>query len=246
MSAPIAVRLPCLAATLLVLVIVLAVDASTLFLLDCGPHADLMRDFIREERYAGALVFYNTALSDPPECHQQHPLEELFWWILWTPDLAPPVRVSLSLGIYNTSHFSFALGELVRRGFEVFAAAGNEGTDLCSWPASQQGVTAVTYPGGNRCAGKTPLLNVSGVCSTSEATARSAARGANTSWARTPASRCESDPYPWQWSFAGIISGVFGAFLVAMLALYLWRRWRSRCTGSTTTSSSAAPTVPPV
>ncbi len=198
-----------------VLVLVGAVcGITTLYLLDCGPHAQLMRQYIADERYDGELVFYNTTLSDPAECRDQHYLEELFYWILWTPNLTLPVRISMSLVNYNISYSSWPLDQLVHRGVDVWAAAGNEGTAACGWPANQEGVWAVRHGLGNRCTNKTQdrVITVNGACSSSEATARSAARGAKYNYSITgPRFGCDND---WQWPFMYAMLGVLGASVV--------------------------------
>jgi hypothetical protein len=212
----------------LTLVALALAAATTLYLLDCGPHGREMQQYIAEEHWNGTLVFMNTSLTEPPECRNQSNLEWLFINLLW--NITLPARVSLSLGSYTTNYWSRPLHLLLDRGVEVYAATGNDGLDGCWWPASQDRVRAIGHPGGNRCLNKTdpPPIRVDGACSSSEATARAAARGANESFS-IPWRYCDNE---WQWYFMSAMVGTFGCVTGVTVALLLVRLFQPRANAS--------------
>jgi hypothetical protein len=212
--------------SLLLLLLSVALAPPVLHLVDCGPHGDLMYSLIREEGFAGDIERHTTSLSTPPECVNQPPLDSVLARIL--NNLSLPARLSLSLGTYNLSFISLPLQWLLEEGVEVWASAGNEGLEGCSWPASQLGVTAVRAPDSNLCLGKnrSQLIVVEGACSSSEATARAAARGSRVSFAILPRN---CDPYPWQWHFAGAMLAIL--ICVPLVVLFLLWAFGRRIAG---------------
>ncbi len=217
----------------------LTLALPTLFLLDCGPHAQYTRSVLVREGYPAEQVLdVAVALTSPVECNNQSTLEEAFRALLQGNGSRAGDRINLSLGVFNyTGEWqSPALNRLlVERGVEVWAAAGNNASaEWCSWPASQEGVWAVTsadsagalQPWSNGCqrlANRSRVLRVSG-CSTSESTAIASARALHSDLIRS----VDCGENVWQWPFMyGVLAVALAVWLVgAVLSVARW--WRRR------------------
>ncbi len=205
---------------LLLLVAALVWGHPMLYLLDCGPHGKQMYDTVLDEGYPpSSIVRYTVGLSEPPECVNHSSLDNAFATILR--NLTLPARVSMSLGYTNLTYVSLPLIWLLDAGAMVWAAAGNDGTTGCDWPAIQNGVYAVRHPSGNTCANKnqTQVITVSGTCSSSVATARTAARGMTANYS-LPNQSCDSYYWPWYYLAATLIVLYIIVFCVGMCVLF--------------------------
>lgn len=218
---------------LLSLLVTLTLARSELYLLDCGTHGDASYDRIRAEAYTGVIYTLPTAISNGgPECANQTPIVESFseaeYAILQHG--ATNSTVCAPIGVYTTNYISEEVWRLVNN-TPVYAAAGNDGSTDCWWPAIQHGVYAVLATDSegrlqsfsNKCQTKPDqekVLYVS-ACSTSEATAIAAANRLARNLTRSV--NCPDLQRSWQWPFAAASCTATAVFLFFLIGRYFYK-----------------------
>lgn len=193
-----------------------------LYLLDCGAHAETSRNYIlAEPGYNQTLISLPTRTAT--DCQDSPTPIEQFASVLdvvYIGHSGATPTVCAPFGAYEGNYIPEEVALLANKTL-FYAAAGNDGTDYCWWPAIQYGVYAVAasdanghpQPWSNRCWNKFDQLRVLFVsaCSTSEATAIAAARGLTSNFTREVA--CPDLLREWQWPFMYSMVAAFCVFV---------------------------------
>ncbi len=200
-------------------------------LADCNGHGSLMRSTIR--LYAPEVKFVYLRTTDD-NCQEQTFLYSAAFFDIHS-NLRLPAIISVSGGFYADALVLPVVDDLLRAGATIFAAAGNDGTSDCFWPAIQPGViavqavtsTAATQKFSNFCVRKNRTeVQWATACSTSLATATLAGRAAAGmlgSYVIAEGGECTPpSTLPAQWLYLGpTIGGVVGGVFFCTL-LYLF------------------------
>lgn len=221
-------------AALLLLSLLLALSyQQELYLLDCGPHESASVDSIRQEGYTGTLYVIETSTQEPSECRlKAAPLDalETAHYRVLSHTSAPNTTLCLPWGEYWDGT-AYSLLDILAMGASAYAAAGNDASPSCWWPARQAGVYAVVATDSNgepqsfsnTCTDKADAERVLYIsaCSTSEATAIAAARSLTENLTRSVS--CPDLLRAWQWPFMYAMLAGFGVVATIALLLLVYR-----------------------
>lgn len=194
---------------------------------DCSGHGTLMKQTVLQ--YAPAdtrFVYYNTFDS---KCQDQTFLISAAFYSI-ARNLSTPAVVSISGGFYAPGLVDLNVVAILDAGVPIYAAAGNDGTADCLWPAEQHGVTAVeavnsngtTQKYSNFCAAKdrSQVQWASTCAGTSVATAILAGRRLSNlsgSFLLPGVGDCTSSTLSPQWIYLGpTLGGAAGAILFCL------------------------------
>lgn len=230
-------------AALVLLVLIVFTRAQLVYLLDsldangtdCTGHGTLMRETILNYAPASTrFVYFNTFDSTCQD--QAFLITSAFDRI--AANLTVPSVVSISGGFYAPGLVLSSVERILAAGVPIFAAAGNDGTADCYWPAAQSTVIAAeavsstgsTEKYSNFCASKNRTLVqlVSTCAGTSVATATLTGRwlaGLRGDYIVPGVGNCETTTPSPQWIYLGpTIGGAVGAvlFCAFLYGVYLF------------------------